>query len=71
VLIEEQEIVMSLYFRLLWVWIRAAGRRRIQMGETIELEMRVWPQDLDINGWRCARAGVLCWEAALSLIVGR
>jgi acyl-CoA thioesterase FadM len=50
VLIEEQEIVMSLYFRLLWVWIRAAGRRRIQMGETIELEMRVWPQDLDING---------------------
>jgi acyl-CoA thioesterase FadM len=44
------EIVVSLYFRLLWVWLRAVGKRPIQMGDSIELTMRVWPQDLDING---------------------
>jgi hypothetical protein len=37
---------MSLYLRLLLVWIRAVGKRTIQMGDTIELKMRVWPQDL-------------------------
>ncbi len=48
--IEEREISMSLYFRLFWVWLRARSKSSIQMGETIELTMRVWPNDLDING---------------------
>jgi acyl-CoA thioesterase FadM len=47
---EEGEIVMSLYFRLLWRWLRARAMPPIQMGDAIELSMRVWPQDLDING---------------------
>ena len=41
---------MSLYFRLFWTWLRARFKSPIQMGETIELVMRVWPNDLDING---------------------
>lgn len=41
---------MSLYFRLLWTWIRAGFKSPIQMGDIIELNMRVWPNDLDING---------------------
>jgi len=41
---------MSLYFRLFWVWLRARSKPSIQMGDTIELTMRVWPNDLDING---------------------
>ena len=40
---------MSLYFRLFWTWLRARFKSPIQMGETIELVMRVWPNDLDIN----------------------
>jgi acyl-CoA thioesterase FadM len=47
---EEGEIVMSLYFRLFWRWLRARAQPPIRMGDTIELNMRVWPQDLDING---------------------
>jgi acyl-CoA thioesterase FadM len=41
---------MSLYFRLFWTWVRACGKPTIQMGDKIELRMRVWPHDLDING---------------------
>jgi acyl-CoA thioesterase FadM len=41
---------MSLYFRLFWIWLRARFRSPIQMGDTIGLIMRVWPNDLDING---------------------
>jgi acyl-CoA thioesterase FadM len=44
------EPAMSLYFRLLWTWLRARGMPPIRLGDTIELRMRVWPQDLDING---------------------
>jgi acyl-CoA thioesterase FadM len=41
---------MSLYFRLFWIWLRARSKAPIQMGDTIELTLRVWPNDLDING---------------------
>lgn len=41
---------MSLYFRLFWVWLRARSKPSIRMGDSIELTMRVWPNDLDING---------------------
>ncbi|MCK1792043.1 thioesterase family protein [Pseudomonas violetae] len=41
---------MSLYFRLFRTWLRARFKSPIQMGDTIELIMRVWPNDLDING---------------------
>lgn len=41
---------MSLYFRLLWTWLRACFKPAIQIGDIIELNMRVWPHDLDING---------------------
>lgn len=41
---------MSLYFRLFWVWLRSRFKTPIQMGDTIELKLRVWPNDLDING---------------------
>lgn len=41
---------MSLYFRLFWIWLRARSKSPIKMGDTIELTLRVWPNDLDING---------------------
>jgi acyl-CoA thioesterase FadM len=41
---------MNLYFRLVWTWLRARRKPPIEMGDTIELDMRVWPHDLDING---------------------
>jgi acyl-CoA thioesterase FadM len=41
---------MSLYFRLFWIWLRACCKPPIQIGDAIELNMRVWPNDLDING---------------------
>jgi len=41
---------MSLYFRLFWIWLRARSKAPIQMGDMIELTLRVWPSDLDING---------------------
>lgn len=41
---------MNLYLRLLWTWLRARLKPSIQMGQTIELQMRVWPNDLDVNG---------------------
>jgi acyl-CoA thioesterase FadM len=44
------ELVMSLYFRLLWIWIRASRKPAIRMGDRIEISMRVLPHDLDING---------------------
>ena len=46
----ERKTIMSLYLRLLWTWIGAGFKSPIQMGDTIELNMRVWPNDLDING---------------------
>ena len=41
---------MNLYLRLLWTWLRARGKPAIRFGECIELSLRVWPGDLDING---------------------
>ena len=42
---------MNLYFRLFWTWFCARFNKPIiQMGDTIELALRVWPTDLDVNG---------------------
>ena len=41
---------MSLHIRLFLTWLRACYMAPIKMGDTIELKLRVWPQDLDING---------------------
>lgn len=41
---------MNLYLRLLWTWLRARSKPAIAMGDTIELQLRVWPNDLDVNG---------------------
>jgi acyl-CoA thioesterase FadM len=41
---------MNLYLRLLWALWRSASQARIQPGDTIERVLRVWPNDLDING---------------------
>jgi acyl-CoA thioesterase FadM len=41
---------MNLYLRLLWTWLRALRKPRIQFGDAIELQLRVWPNDLDVNG---------------------
>jgi len=41
---------MNLYLRLLWTWLCALRKPPIRIGDTIDLQMRVWPNDLDING---------------------
>jgi acyl-CoA thioesterase FadM len=41
---------MNLYVRLLWTLFRARFKPRIALGDTIELQLRVWPNDLDVNG---------------------
>lgn len=41
---------MNLYFRLLLTIIRALRSPKVAPGETVELELRVWPNDLDLNG---------------------
>jgi acyl-CoA thioesterase FadM len=41
---------MNLYLRLLWALLRCTRLRRIAPGDTIERHLRVWPNDLDING---------------------
>jgi len=41
---------MRLYICLLWTWLRACCKPLIEIGNSIELTVRVWPQDLDING---------------------
>jgi acyl-CoA thioesterase FadM len=41
---------MNLYLRLLVTILKALGAPRIQPGESIELSLRVLPNDLDING---------------------
>jgi acyl-CoA thioesterase FadM len=41
---------MNLYLRLLWAVLRCCRLPRIVPGDTIERAMRVWPNDLDING---------------------
>jgi acyl-CoA thioesterase FadM len=41
---------LNLYFRLLFTVLRALRAPRVRPGETVELELRVWPTDLDLNG---------------------
>lgn len=41
---------MNLYLRLFWTWLRARFKPPIAVGDTIELTLRVWPTDLDVNG---------------------
>jgi acyl-CoA thioesterase FadM len=42
---------MNLYLRLLWTWLKARFfKSRIRMGDTLEMRLRVWPNDLDVNG---------------------
>ncbi|MBV8030198.1 MAG: thioesterase family protein [Betaproteobacteria bacterium] len=41
---------MNLYFRLAWILLRALAAPSVAPGETIELRLRVLPNDLDLNG---------------------
>lgn len=41
---------MNLYLRFILTLLKALSKPPIQIGETIELDLRVWPNDLDING---------------------
>ncbi len=41
---------MNLYLRLLWAIVRAWRLPQIQIGDTLTRSLRVWPNDLDING---------------------
>jgi acyl-CoA thioesterase FadM len=41
---------MNLYFRLLLTILKALRAPRIAIGEQVELELRVLPTDLDLNG---------------------
>lgn len=42
---------MNLYLRLLVTWLLARWwKPPIRLGDTIEMKMRVWPNDVDVNG---------------------
>jgi len=41
---------VNLYLRLFWIWLRARGKPAIRLGDTIEIQLRVLPNDIDING---------------------
>ena len=41
---------MNLYLRLLITLLRTWFKPAIRIGDSIELDLRVWPNDLDING---------------------
>lgn len=41
---------MNLYLRLLWTLLRARRLPRLAVGQTLERRLRVWPNDLDVNG---------------------
>ncbi len=41
---------MNLYFRLLWVSLRARFKPPIRLGDAIEMRLRVWPNDVDVIG---------------------
>lgn len=41
---------MNLYFRLFLTWLFARFKPRIAAGDEIEMKLRVWPSDLDVNG---------------------
>ncbi len=40
---------MSLYLRLMWIYIGAHFRAKLGMSDPIELQLRVLPNDLDVN----------------------
>ncbi len=40
---------MNLIFRLIWLFVTASGRKRIDLTDESELPLRVLPTDLDIN----------------------
>jgi len=40
---------MNLYFRLFWTYLRAMLKPGIDPGDMVEMDMRVWPNDLDVN----------------------
>jgi len=41
---------MNLYLRLILTWLKAKFKSPIRLGDTIEMSMRVWPNDVDVNG---------------------
>ena len=41
---------MNLYFRLILVWLRACFKPAIRIGDTIDMQLTVLPNDLDLNG---------------------
>ena len=41
---------MNLYLRLLITVLKAVCAPRVRLGESVELTLRVWPTDLDLNG---------------------
>lgn len=41
---------MNLYLRLLCTWLRARLKPSIRFGDTIEMRLRVWPNDIDVMG---------------------
>jgi acyl-CoA thioesterase FadM len=41
---------MNLYLRLIWALLRSRRLPRLQAGQTLERQLRVLPNDLDING---------------------
>jgi acyl-CoA thioesterase FadM len=44
------DAIVNLYLRLLWTWLSASSKPPIRFGDVIELRLRVWPNDLDVNG---------------------
>jgi acyl-CoA thioesterase FadM len=40
---------LNLYLRLLWTCFSTLFKPSIRFGDTIELQLRVWPNDLDVN----------------------
>ncbi|MFO1246192.1 MAG: thioesterase family protein [Ramlibacter sp.] len=41
---------MNLYLRLIWTLLRAWRAPRLAVGDTLTRTLRVWPNDLDVNG---------------------
>lgn len=41
---------MNLCIRLPWTWLRERAKPAIFLGYRNELQLHVWPSDLDVNG---------------------
>jgi acyl-CoA thioesterase FadM len=41
---------VNLYLRLLWIWLHARLKPPIRLGDTIEIRLRVLPNDIDVVG---------------------